>query len=607
MELLVSSPTRSPFEEQAVVSRLQGLRRPFYVETQELDAEATLEESLRRGDFTPRYCRRAVAPEYLVLIERASAEDHSAALASSLVAALVSSHVYVDVYYFSSDIRRLFSGPEASRISLEEVLSRHGSHRLILVTNGNSLLDPVSGKLQNWARRFEEFAHRLLITPTPAGLWGYRELALSAAMRIDVLPLLPASVPMLVRLLAEPVQAVSALPAESDRATGSLEGLADVLEQRIGGWLSSAAPDTTTIEALERAMRQAFTPEGMRWLAACAVYPELKWNLTLYIGATLRGATGAPAVDAGELLRLSLLPWFRDGRMPEWLRAQVLATLPTQDYARIRALYNRLLKSTFSASRKNTMLNIGVESSAVSDPDTSEPTARDQIVADFVSGLARKDRTSFRVAGAVTRRLLARMSRGHFRNSRVEDEIKETLADADALHITVAQMDVHEATVTGVVDEALAGMACFRQVANLQDRSGNPVDLAENLMLFVPTGHQTAILLNEASAWRFQQRSRMSLRIATLNFLFVALAAVWFSDSILSEYPEGVGVFVVCLWLTLPYLAVEAILVRRMKQRFERFPKFKPVGNFAHKSHRFVVAEGAVLRPDGAPKVETPA
>ena len=199
------------------------------------------------------------------------------------------------------------------------------------------------------------------------------------------------------------------------------------------------------------------------------------------------------------------------------------------------------------------------------------------------------------------------MSPSHFRSRRVEDEIKETLADADALHITMAQMDVQGATVTGVGDETLAGMACFRQVVTLQDSLGNPVELAENLMLLVPTGHQIAILLNEASAWRLQRRSRMSLRIASLNFVFVALAAVWFSDSILSEYPEGVAVFVVCLWLTLPYLVVEAILIRSLNQRFERFPKFKPVSNFAHKSHRFVVIEGAVLQPDGAPKVETPA
>ena len=66
--------------------------------------------------------------------------------------------------------------------------------------------------------------------------------------------------------------------------------------------------------------------QGMRWLAACAAYPEIHWGLTLEWGVRLFGH-GATAETL--LPKLTRLVWFRQAYMPDWFR---------------QALYDRLTK-----------------------------------------------------------------------------------------------------------------------------------------------------------------------------------------------------------------------------------------------------------------------
>lgn len=111
--------------------------------------------------------------------------------------------------------------------------------------------------------------------------------------------------------------------------------------------LGPAAPPTleTALAPLSDYLRGELSaigqPEAVsfvqRWIAACALYPRLRWPVSLLIGARLAEREGRAAPD--ELLHLVVgrLQWFRDGQMPFETRLLLAASLPAQDRRTARA------------------------------------------------------------------------------------------------------------------------------------------------------------------------------------------------------------------------------------------------------------------------------
>ena len=52
-------------------------------------------------------------------------------------------------------------------------------------------------------------------------------------------------------------------------------------------------------------LRAYLTAEEFYWLAACAVYPAISWQLTLNLGQGLRTSNGGRLLDADRLLVLA--------------------------------------------------------------------------------------------------------------------------------------------------------------------------------------------------------------------------------------------------------------------------------------------------------------
>ena len=114
--------------------------------------------------------------------------------------------------------------------------------------------------------------------------------------------------------------------------------------------LRSDAPPPEPIQAtLIADLRQWLGPRGFMWLASCAAYPELRFAVTLYLGLKItneRGPVTEPLYDEKLLAQLTLLPWFRVGRMPPWLRRALFASLPDVARQRIRAAVDDMLSSS---------------------------------------------------------------------------------------------------------------------------------------------------------------------------------------------------------------------------------------------------------------------
>src|SRR5262249_34833806 len=144
--------------------------------------------------------------------------------------------------------------------------------------------------------------------PVPVAQWGLREVSLAGS-----LPVFPAT-------------------TEGLLALGNYLDLQLIGE--IDGKRGKGEPSPDHLLANLEALRAHLGEEAFQWLCACAVYPELHWNLTLYL-ATL------PCMDDGliseaNLLRLVRLPWFRAGSIPDDLRSRLIQKLDNRKEKAVR-------------------------------------------------------------------------------------------------------------------------------------------------------------------------------------------------------------------------------------------------------------------------------
>ncbi|MGH7596621.1 MAG: DUF1566 domain-containing protein [bacterium] len=330
----------------------QQLRRHREIGSSELDAAATVATTIEKGGwFSPVYGRRQVLPEYLVLVDRASFHDQQARRVDEIIARLQEDGVFVDRYYFDSDPRVCRSAdPQAPHLALEELAMRHLEHRLMIFSDGAGLMHPLTGRPQRWLEMFSFWLDRALLTPETPNHWGYREMALSG-LDFVVMPATPAGLAVLV----ETMQADNQPPLH--RRNGAAP-FPEMLHERPKRYLERHEPEPETVDELGAQLRDYLSEAGYDWLCACAVYPMLAWDLTLYLGSRLTNTKGEKLLEEERLVALARLPWFKHGTMPDWLRLRLLADLSREQERAIRQALEDLLQSALAPTRDGFVLDI---------------------------------------------------------------------------------------------------------------------------------------------------------------------------------------------------------------------------------------------------------
>ncbi|HYL77848.1 MAG TPA: caspase family protein [Bryobacteraceae bacterium] len=310
-------PDIYPPHDLAVVSRL--LHRRYQGEAERLDVAATVDASIAALGFpTFRYRKDSRLPEYLFLIDRAGFRDHQARLYEHLAAVLHGQGLYVSVYFYEGDPRVCWNTTAEESVSLEQLLRMCSGYRLLLFGNGEQLLDAVTGRLTHWHRLLTAWPDRAVLTPEPPSEWGLREMTLATQFALA-----PATLEGLASLAA-----YFELPSSVD--------LRDWRER--GG----SARDSASTDMMD-ALRRYLGEDTFQWLCACAIYPELQWDLTLRIGAL-------PSLPAGlvreeNLVKLLGLEWFRAGSMLDDLRRELIGQLDPKVQREVREAIIGLLES----------------------------------------------------------------------------------------------------------------------------------------------------------------------------------------------------------------------------------------------------------------------
>ena len=286
---------------------LLRLRRREVAESRSLDLKASIKATIQGGGFPVIEFRHLTRPpEYLLLVERSSYNDHRAGLFDYLYQTLRNNQVFVERFFYDGDIRICRNEKYPSGLKLPELREKFANARLVILGTGVKLISPNTGKLASWAIPLTTWNVRAMLTPVPRTQWTRRENILEKTFT-----LLPASIKSL--------QFIADTP---DSLGMRYTAMPDYIKR-----LAEVEPISIDEGHLLYNLRQHFDRPLLCWIASCAIYPALHYDLTLGLGRLLSDFFNQNLLTATNLLSLSRLPWFTQGRIPASSRNELLEYL----------------------------------------------------------------------------------------------------------------------------------------------------------------------------------------------------------------------------------------------------------------------------------------
>jgi WD40 repeat protein len=376
-------------------------RRPI------LDVRGTIEKTLQnRGIPSPQFRHTHAPPSYLLLIDVANQRDPRGRLFYQWAERLQRERLDVDIALvrlneqnqpqFRPTSRGEFPRDESGWLPLTRLPEPSFGQRLLLISTGKMLVD-ADGKWRAEAAavRLHRWRQRAMFTPTEPRDWGRREEMIERSEHTAdpgflVLPLDENALGAWTDLLTTG-QLSTVVLSEPQRYPALLRrGKADDFTR------DEKPPDPPQLEKLIDQLRVYLGDLGFTWLAALAIPPLVRWELTVLLGrdvieklARLK-PKDVDMVLARNYRRLVRLPWLRLETMPNWLRLRLIAELSTQRQNELRDLVEKLLGKLSPTPEKPDA--IALEFERPPGRDATEPSRKaaddsDPLYLGYMSGL----------------------------------------------------------------------------------------------------------------------------------------------------------------------------------------------------------------------------
>ena len=289
------------------------------------DIDKTICQTIHEGGMAkPVYTADRRHIEYLMLIDRHNSRDHKAHLHNNLYETLKANNIFVERFYFDNSPLLCRNEHYPAGIDLSEILSLHEHAALMVFTYGLQYIDTLHLRVFEWADIFKHWQHRYFYSSVPPVLWGERERLLQEVF------------PFVLPLSVEGMQVMAA----------DLSHAANTDSDCLRYWQESADYSLVPIKTGGKKLDYIglfFSTEIKRWIASCAIYPELDWNLTLTLGKMFSTEKSVlPSYkNIRQLLRLN---WFTKGTIPDAFRLTLQQQwLSREEGARVyQFLYDQL-------------------------------------------------------------------------------------------------------------------------------------------------------------------------------------------------------------------------------------------------------------------------
>jgi hypothetical protein len=321
------------FDRPTLSLAARGFGTWWRIPSNDLDIQASVRRTAEEaGRFVPVLTDRPNTPEYLVLIDRCGWSDFQARLATGIVKGLEEQAIAIDTYYFDGSPEQCFAERDFQPVSMQVIAERHPEHRLLVFSTGGGFLSEFTNQYGSWMRAFGAWQTKTLFTPALRDHWGFREHVLIEAGWIVI----PATREEIAN------HAIEAGPPT--KSTGAfMPGVSGWIFRHEHLALAPQRPPDSDVRDLLAELRLSLGGNAFCWLSACAAYPVPDWNVALFLGSNLRSESGEALFSGPALLAVASLPWFRRGRMPKWLRLELLRTLSASYVADVRALLRRMI------------------------------------------------------------------------------------------------------------------------------------------------------------------------------------------------------------------------------------------------------------------------
>ena len=375
---------------ETVENTINQLRQRQKSDTQILDLKSTIHTTIQKGgqiDF--QYLVQTRPPEYLVLIDRQSANDHRAQLFDQLYQVFKANEIYAERFYYDGDPRLCFNEIFPYGVSLKELQHKYELSRLLLIGNGYHLLSPISNKLSKWTSIFNGWQEKVLLTTLPAQSWTRKEANLSS-----IFTMAPATMSGL-------GLAIDQLQVEEN--TDFLDLLKSVRNQE-------KAPVRLNGDLIN-SLKTHFPEALIEWMAVCSIYPSLQWELTLQLGqivANRREETDLISLE--NLESLFRVPWFISGAIPDAARQGLIEYLQDNDLEQYyRQAIHELLNEARSPDPESTafedyQMNI-ISNQIMFEKNQSKRQALEQKFKEYLEAGYEPDYITFRYLNQTTRPL----------------------------------------------------------------------------------------------------------------------------------------------------------------------------------------------------------
>ena len=325
--LRIPSPKTAILCEPSSRRALIELRKTAPIEQGRFDVSNTIRATVRRGGSPSlRWRHEAQSIDYVLLCECGSALDHMTLLADAMSRRLIDAGITLTRYDLDAGMgaaRHAGGWRIGNRVeNLREIRRRHQGQRLI-----------VLGSAEGFCRRFERpggqkllwellqgFQSPLFFSTAPPERWGISEINLRSA-GMNILPADDEGV-----AAAEPQFGADKSIARryNPSRTFSADPLLAHFHRDSLRLTSNLPPPDEEVSLLVRRLRSFLLDvDGWTLLGAIALFPHMAPAIT----ARLAQHVNNMALDARLTARLSIMPWMRVGRMPDWMRIAILQDL----------------------------------------------------------------------------------------------------------------------------------------------------------------------------------------------------------------------------------------------------------------------------------------
>ena len=277
--------------------------------TNRLNVNKTVVNTAQQGGILNLvYDQREKQSQYLILIDQDSRKNQQSKLFEFICSSLVKQNIHINRFYFNKDPQVCWSESTYKKVDLFYLLNHYANHRLLLFTSGAGMVNPTTGKLFDWTDTFKSWENKAIFTPKEPVLWDKTEEQLQHLFSI-----LPANTEGITKLVD----------------TFEMINVADLYEWRNNAEHTIIDFDEEPVLIVAKLKYYFQTDDDdsydvLNWLAACCIYPEIYWDLTLFIGKHLSTPENN-LLTADNLTKLMNLKWFQEGKIPNEIRKALLA------------------------------------------------------------------------------------------------------------------------------------------------------------------------------------------------------------------------------------------------------------------------------------------